>query len=224
MSPRPNVVFAFFALAAVACAADPLAPVFDRIDAASKTFEGLTADITENDHNAVVNEDDIRTGTIKLARDKSGAIRLLIEYRGSHTDKLAFDGHEGLVYHPKTNILDVFDMAKYQGVVNQYLALGFGASSADLKAAYDITWLGDEKIGTAGTAHLKLVPKSAETKKNLKYAELWYGSSGLIVQQKLVWPAGDYRMVTFSSVRTGVVTEKDLELKPKGATRHKIEQ
>ena len=193
-------------------------------DAASKTFVGLTADITENDHNAVVNEDDIRTGAIKLARDKAGLIRVLIEYKGNHTDKLAFDGHEGLVYHPKTNILDVFDMAKYQGAVNQYLALGFGASSAELKSAYDITYLGEEKIGTAGTAHLKLVPKSADTKKNLKQAELWYGSNGLIAQQKLVMPSGDYRMVTFSSVKTGAVAEKDLELKPKGATRHKIEQ
>jgi hypothetical protein len=134
MGPGSHFIFAFVTASALCCAADPSALVFDRIDAASKTFVGLTADITENDHNAVVNEDDIRTGAIKLARDKAGLIRVLIEYKGNHTDKLAFDGHEGLVYHPKTNILDVFDMAKYQGAVNQYLALGFGASSAELKS------------------------------------------------------------------------------------------
>jgi outer membrane lipoprotein-sorting protein len=60
------------------------------------------------------------------------------------------------------------------------------------------------------------VPK---TKGSLKLAELWFGGNGLVVQQKFLETSGDYTLVTYSNMKPGPVSEKDLELKlPKGAT------
>ncbi len=81
------------------------------------------------------------------------------------------------------------------------MLLGFGAGSAELKATYNITYLGDEKIGSQPTSHLKLVPKATDTLRSLKQAELWFAENGLVAQQKFVQPAGDYKLVIYSNLR-----------------------
>ena len=69
---------------------------------------------------------------------------------------------------------------------------------------------------------MKLVPKSAATLQKLKQADLWFGTNGLVAQQKFLYPSGDYRLVTYSNMKVGAVPEKDLELKtPKGAVIQK---
>ena len=44
-------------------------------------------------------------------------------------------------------------------MVDQFLLLGFGASSAELKQDYDVTLIGMEKLGGENTWHLQLIPQ-----------------------------------------------------------------
>lgn len=222
MRHRSAPVLSFFAVAALSFAADPLTAVFEHIDAASKTFKGMTADITNTTHTAIVPDDDnVETGNIKLLRSSGTLARILIEFKGRSARAIALDGHEGRVYNPKTNIVNIYDLASKQGTVNQFFLLGFGATSAELKTTYSITYVGEEKIGAQQASHLTLVPKSADTLRTLKQADLWYAANGLVTQQKLLWPGGDYWLVTYSNMKLGAPPEKDLELKPKGATFQK---
>jgi outer membrane lipoprotein-sorting protein len=207
--------------AALLHAADPLDAIFARIDATAKTFKGMTADISNTEHHAIVpDDDDVSTGIIRLLRVRPGLTRLYANLSGAAgTQNYAVDGAEVRVYNPKTKILDIYDLSSRQGTINQFLLLGFGASSTDLKSTYNITYVGEEKVGEQVTTHLKLVPKSAETLHTLKQADLWFSpQTGLVARQKLFFGAGDYKLVTYSNMKPGALQEKDLELKPKDAT------
>lgn len=189
-------------------AADPLDAVFARIDQAAKTFKGLTADITNTAYTAVVDNKDVQTGTIKLLPTKDGTHVLMSRQDGM---VLSFNGHKGREYNPKTKVVDEKDFA--ENVVNQYLQLGFGATSAQLKATYDIAYVASEKVGNQQTSHITLIPKSPEMRRDMKQAELWIGENGLAVQQKIVRSDGDYQLYTYSHTTLGAMPEKDLEIK-----------
>jgi len=210
-------IFCLCIVAPSAHAAESLDAVFARIDQASKTFKGLTADITNTAYTAVVDTKDVQTGSIKLLPTKDGTHVLLSRQDGM---VLSFNGHKGREYNPKTNVVDEKDFA--QNVVNQYLQLGFGATSAQLKATYDIAYVGAEQIGNQQTSHITLIPKSPEMRRDMKQAELWIGENGLAVQQKIVRPDGDYQLYTYSHMTLGAMPEKDMEIKvPSGATIQK---
>jgi outer membrane lipoprotein-sorting protein len=216
-SLRAVLIFFLCVIAPVAHAADPLDAVFARIDQAAKTFKGLTADITNTEYTAVVDNKDVHTGTIKLLPAKDGTHVLLVRQDGM---ELAFNGHKGQSYNPKTNVVDEKDFS--QSVVSQYLQLGFGATSAQLKTTYDIAYAGAEQIGNQQTSHITLIAKSPETRRDMKQAELWIGENGLAVQQKIVRPDGDYQLYTYSHMTLGAMPEKDLAIKVhSGATIQK---
>lgn len=223
MMHRLTVIFSISALAAMSAVADPLDAVFARIDAVAKTFKGMAADISNTQHTAIVDSDDVQTGTIKLLRVKPGVTRILVDWKGdTGAQIIALDEHEGRIYNRKANVEDVYPLADRQSTVNQLLLLGFGATSEELKATYDITYVADENVDGRQTSHLKLLPKSVETKRTMKQADLWFAQNGLVAQQKFVYPSGDFKLAKYTNVKLGSIPEKDLELKlPKGATIQK---
>ncbi len=77
---RLNILLSLLALQALSLAADPLDSVFTHIDAASKTFRAMTADISQTDHTAIVNDDSVKIGSIKLLRGKGGDTRMLVAF------------------------------------------------------------------------------------------------------------------------------------------------
>jgi outer membrane lipoprotein-sorting protein len=135
-------------------AADSLDAVFARIDQAAKTYKGLSADITNTVYTAIVDDKKTDTGTIKLLQTKDRT-HVLMSIKDGQV--LSFDGRKGRAYNPKTNVVDEKDFAP--GVVSQYMQLGFGTTSVQLKANYDISFAGTEQIGGQQTAHITLVPK-----------------------------------------------------------------
>jgi outer membrane lipoprotein-sorting protein len=205
-----RIFILYLCLTATVHAADSLDPVFARMDSAAKTFKGLTADVSDTAYTAIVDDRKVETGTIKLLQGKNGT-RVLLNLKGGSV--ISFDGHKVQDYNPTTNVVDEFVVAPNK--VNQYLQLGFGATSAELRANYDVTYAGTEQIGSQQASHIILIPKSPETRRDLKQAELWIGDNGLAVQQKILRPDGDYQLMTYSNMKLGAVPEKDLELKLK---------
>jgi outer membrane lipoprotein-sorting protein len=189
-------------------AADPLDPVFARIDQAAKAFKGMSADIANTEYTSITDSKDVHPGTIKLLPAKDGTHVLLSRQDGL---MLSFDGHKGRSYNLKTNIVDEKNISP--NMVDQYLMLGFGASSAQLKASYEVAYSGAEQIGNQQTSHITLVPKSPDMRRDMKQAELWIGDNGLVVQQKIVRPDGDYQLFTYSHMTLGAMPEKDTEIK-----------
>jgi len=194
--------------------------VFTAMDKTAPQFRGVTGDIQRDVYTAVVDDHSQDSGVIKVKRDKTHGTLMLIEFTSPALKYLAIDGDKASVYTPQTKTVQEVDIKK--GLVDQFLLLGFGASSEDLKEHYDVQLLGTETVDGHPTWHLQLIPKSPDILKNLKKAELWIGQAhGLPVREKLYTSArGDYQLVTYSHMRLNPpLSDGDLKLKlPKGVT------
>lgn len=196
----------FIVLAALPLAAQSLDEAYARIDQAAAQFKSVTADIKRNVHTAVINDDERDQGNIKVLREKRRDTKMLIQFTGADAKAVAIDGSQISLYTPKEKLVQVYDIGAKKDVVDQFLLLGFGASSKELKDNYNITLAGMEAINGENTWHLVLIPKSAEALKNLKKAELWISQqTGLPIQQKFTTSSGgDYHLVTYSNMKQNV--------------------
>jgi outer membrane lipoprotein-sorting protein len=205
---RPNGVRLFAALifllpiAAQSLSAQSLDAVYARLDKSAQQFKSLTADIKRDVHTAIVNDDSIENGSIKVKREKSGT-RMLIDFVTPDKKTIALDGDTGSVYYPKIKTVQIYNVGEKRSMVDQILLLGFGATSDELKTAYDMKWIGAEQIDGKPTNHIQLIPKSKDILTRIKKAELWISdSTGTPLRQRFVTSAsGDSMLVTYSDVK-----------------------
>jgi len=176
---------------------------FARLDKTAQQFKAVTADIQRDVYEAVINDHEKDLGTIKARREKTHETRMLIDLTSPDAKTALIDATTVSVYYPKIKTVQVYDIGAKRGLVEKFLLLGFGASSAELKEQYDITWVGMEKLGAENTWHLQLIPKSSDVLQRLRKAELWIGeSNGLPAQQRFVTSTtGDFMLVTYTNVR-----------------------
>jgi len=192
---------------------------FARMDKTALQLKSVVAGIKRDVHTTVINDDEIDNGTIELKRAKAHDTRMLIDFTGRDAKTVSLGESTVSVYYPKIKTVQVYEVGAKKQMVEQFLLLGFGASSAELKQAYDVTWAGIENIGGQQTGHLKLVPKSPDVSRQMASAELWISQmNGLPVQQKIVFSSGDYWLVTYSDMKYNPPLSDDaLKLKtPKG--------
>ena len=193
---------------------------FAFMDKIAQQFKSVTADIQRDNYTALIDDHEKDMGTIKAKRDKSHDTAMLIELTSPQAKSIAIGGTEAVIYTPKLKTADIYDIKR--GLVDQFLLLGFGSSSAEVNEHYAVSFMGTEKVGSDTTWHLQLVPKSPEELKYLKKAELWISqSSGLPAQEKLYTSAsGDYELVNYLNVKLNPgLSDKDVKLNlPKGVT------
>jgi outer membrane lipoprotein-sorting protein len=203
-------------------AAQTLNDTFDRMDKAAAQLKSITAGINRDVHTAIINDDEIDKGTFHMKREKSHGVLMLIEFTGAAARHVALDDSTVTVYNPKINNAQVFEIGAKKQMVEQFLLLGFGATSAELKQSYDVSWVGAEAVDGQQTGHLKLVPKAPDASQKMSGAELWISASsasnGLPVQQKILFTNGDYWLVKYSDIRMNPrVSDDTFKLKlPKG--------
>lgn len=193
---------------------------FAAMDKVAQQFKGVSSDITRDVYTVVIDDHEKDMGTMKAKREKSGYARMRIDFTSPAEKVIVLDDNKASVYTPKTKTVQEVDIKR--GLAEQFLLLGFGASSTEIREHYDVTGLGSEKAGNVDTWHILLVPKSPEVLKNLKKAELWISQmSGLPVKEKLYTSTtGDYELVTYSNVRLNPpLPDSALKLNlPKGVT------
>jgi len=220
---RLQAVFRNFAILltlAIPLGAQSLDDVFLRLDKAAPGFKSMAADIQRVVHTAVINDDSTETGTMKIRRQKARETQMLIEFTAPDPKSIALADSTVSVYYPKIKTVQIYDVGDKRNLIDQFLLLGFGATSAELREAYEIAPAGSEAIGGQNTSHIQLVPKSKEVLQRLKKADLWISdTSGMPVRQKfLTSAAGDYMVVTYSNLKHNpALTDSALKLNyPKG--------
>jgi len=183
--------------------ADELQAVFAKIDAGATGFKGLTADIHRVAHVDLINEDDPESGTIALKRPKAHDIRMRIDFREPSQKQVAYANNRVEIYYPKLNSVDEYDLRQHKGLVEQFLLLGFGSTSQDLRSAYQIRYIGQEPINGQSTWRVELTPKSQEAAETFPKIELWISQeTGMALQQKLHEKGGkDYQLATYSNMK-----------------------
>lgn len=204
-------LLSFFA--AYAQQPDPgnLDSVLKKMDEAAANFRTTQADFEWDRYERVIDEvDDVQTGTIYYRRSgKDIEMKADIKMAGSAAGQLKpepkfvlFSGGKIRMYQPKPDQVTEYDLGKNSSDFESYLVLGFGGSGQDLVKAFDVTYVGTEKINGVATAQLRLVPKSTRVRNNFKQIFLWIDlDKGISVQQKFIDPQDDYRLAKYSNIQ-----------------------
>jgi len=224
MHLRAALVLAFtVGLAALPTSPDSLESVLERMDRTAASFRTFSADLRSVAHTAVIDEDDVTTGTILVKRANRG-MDMLMELTTPAADRksIAIHGQRAEIYYPKMKTIEEYDISRYRALLGQFLLIGFGTSGKELAEAYNMKVLGTDQVAGLQATRLELVPKSPEVLKNLKRLELWIPESGdYPVQQKFYLAAGDYKLATYTNAKKNPpLSDSDLKLRaPRDAKR-----
>jgi len=215
-------VLVLTAAACSLCAGADLKQTLARVDQAAAGFRGLIAKVKKLDYTAVIKESAVETGQITLRRPKPRDLKMLAEFTAPDERAVAFDGRKVQIYYPRLLTVQEYDLGKQSSLVDQFLVLGFGATSAELSKTYDIKWGGEETLNGVPCGRLELLPKSEEARQHVRMIEIWVSSKdGLTQQQKIHQPSRDYKLITYTDIKLNPPLKDDstrLKL-PKGVKK-----
>jgi outer membrane lipoprotein-sorting protein len=198
--------------------------VLSKMDRVASDFRSLTADIEQIKYTAVVNDTSSETGQIFVRRDQ----KMRIDLTKPDPKTILRTGDALFIYTPKINRVEEYNLGKHRDIIDQYMRLGFGTKSQDLRKSYEIKLTGEEEIEHRKALLLELTPKSEEVRKQITRIQMWVDeSSWLPVQQKFFEASGgDYFLVKYSNMMKNLKID-DSKFKPdwpKNATRIKPRQ
>jgi len=208
---------------------DDLAAVYARMDQAAPKFKGMRADMKRVSHTALLNIDEINTGTILVKVPKPHDYHILIDFLEPDKKTVAIAGTKAEMFLPKANEIQEYNFGKgHRAEIEQFLKLGFGSTSAELRDAYTVTYGGPETVAGQKAVRIVLVPKSKDLAATFPKFELWISAepatSGLSIQQKMYEAGGNYTVATYSKVKLDPnIPDSALKLNPpKGVTRRPV--
>ncbi len=171
--------------------------VIRQLDAASKNFHGLSADVERTKVTVVVNDKSTESGTILVHDDK-----MLLEMKPPDARTILRTGDNLYVYNPGLKRVEEYNLAQHRALVDQYLLLGFGTSGKELEKSYLITLLGEPTVDDKKTVELELTPKSQEARDQISKIQIWLDeSSWLPIQQQFnETGSGDYFVIRYTKL------------------------
>ncbi len=171
--------------------------VLRQMDAASKDFRSLAAEMERTKVTVVVNDRSTETGTIRVRGDK-----MILQITAPDTRTVLRTGDNLYIYNPGLKRVEEFNLGKNRGMVDQFLLLGFGTPGRDLQKSYTVKLAGESTINDRKTVELELTPTSGDVRKYISKFEIWLDlSSSLPVQQEFVEAgSGDYSIVKYTHV------------------------
>jgi outer membrane lipoprotein-sorting protein len=195
--------------------------VLAMMDKSAKDFRTLTADIENVKYTAVVKDTSTETGQIWVRHDQ----KMRIDFTKPEPRTILRTGDSLFLYNPKLNRVEEYDLGKNRALIDQYIRLGFGTKSEDLRKSYDVAVTGEEELDHKKTVVLELTPKSDQVRAQINKIQMWIDeASWLPLQQKFYEPgSGDYILFHYTNIIKNLKIN-DSKFKqdwPKGATHEK---
>jgi outer membrane lipoprotein-sorting protein len=164
--------------------------VLGMMDKSAQDFHTLTADIEHIKYTAVVKDTSTETGHIFVRRDE----KMRIEIMKPDLRTILRTGDSLFIYNPKINRVEEYDLGKNRSMVDQYVLLGFGTKSDNIKKSYLVSVIGEEELDHKKTVVLELTPKSDQIRNQIIKIQMWIDeASWLPIQQKFFEAgSGDY--------------------------------
>jgi outer membrane lipoprotein-sorting protein len=186
---------------AVGARGESLADVLARMDKAAVEFRSFSADVKRTEYTAVLSESQTSDGAIRMRRTKGGVTGIL-EFGEPDPRRMRFDGRTAQTYYPKANRVEIIDIGKHGGAVEQFILLGFGTTAAEMRKSYEIKLGGTEQLGGVATTRIELTPKEAEARKLVTKIELWLPEGqGNPIQEKVSTPSHNYNLFVYSNLK-----------------------
>ena len=172
--------------------------VLEMMDKSAKDFRTLTADIENVKYTAVVQDTSTETGQIFVRRDQ----KMRIEFTKPEARTILRTGDSLFLYNPKLNRVEEYDLGKNRAMVDQYIRLGFGTKSEDLKKSYVVTVTGEEELDHRKTAVVELTPKSDQIRSQITRIQMWIDEASWLPMQQKIFESGsgDYILFHYTSM------------------------
>jgi len=229
MIPRKRLPVALFAIAAtlgVLSAADITRDqALAKMDEAAGRFKGLEANIQIVHHMEVIHEDDTQSGTILVKRPNRKDLHVKVSIDKPEPKIAVANKKEATVYYPSSGEEQSVNMEQKGSMVDMILTLGFGGTSQELLADYDVTLGGTQSVAGQSATLLQLIPKSQQMKDQWKKIDLWISDqTGYAVQQKFYEAGKDYNLITYANVQPRAdIADSAFNLNvPKGAKKDQL--
>jgi outer membrane lipoprotein-sorting protein len=184
---------------ATAGSAATVAEILARMDQAAAKFSQMSADVQHTTHTAVLNEDSLESGSVRMRRLPTGEIQGLVALSKPDPKFYSFEKRKLRIYTPKINTVQEFDLGEHGEQLDRFLSIGFGTSGKELAQAYQVELVADDKVPQ--TTRVKLTPRDPEVKKYLTRIDLWITAENYPVQELLREPSGDTILVNYSNVQ-----------------------
>ncbi len=196
-----------------------LAEILERMNEAGRRLKDISAKLTYTKVTVLVNDRLTETGTLYFRSGRHPEIR--IDFNPPDAKTVLFRKKTGEMYLPNINQIQVYNLSHHQELVQQFLLLGFGSSTQELKRAYDIRFAKEEPMGGNQTALLELTPRNKNVAAQLSKIDLWINEeSWFPVQQQFFEPSGDYMTARYSDIQVNRgIPPSEFRLRVKGAKR-----
>ncbi|HKV26615.1 MAG TPA: outer membrane lipoprotein-sorting protein [Candidatus Acidoferrum sp.] len=195
--------------------------VLEMMDRSAKDFRSLTADIQDVKYTAVVKDTSTETGQIWVRHDQ----KMRIEITKPEARTILRTGDSLYIYNPKINRVDEYDLGKNRAVVDQYIRLGFGTRSEDLKKSYVVAMTGEEEFDHRRTVVLELTPKSERLRAQISKIQMWIDEASWMPLQQKFYETGseDYILFHYTNLMKNLkINEAKFKQDwPKDVTREK---
>jgi len=199
-----------------------LESVLDKMDAGARDFRTLTANVEHIKYTDVVKDTSSESGQMWLQKKDE---KMRIEFARPDQRTILRSGNSLAIYNPKINRVEEYDLGKDRALVDQYVRLGFGTRSEDLKKSFDLKFVAEQDLDGRKTLLLELAPRTEQVRAQISRIEMWVDESAWLPLQQKFFEAGsgDYFVFHYSDIKKNLKIE-DSRFKqdwPKNATKIK---
>ncbi len=197
-----------------------LESVLASMDAAAAGFTSVVSNLEYTKVTVLVNDRSTEKGQIYFQKSK-GKIRVMIAFREPAEKYVLFAGGKVSLYRPKIGQVEEYSLSQKEGLLEQFLLLGFGTAGAELQKAYRVSFGGEERLEGEPVFRLELAPKGEAIATQLQRVELWISpATGQPLQQKFFEPSEDYLIARYRDLKTNLkIPDKTFRLPLRGKVR-----
>jgi outer membrane lipoprotein-sorting protein len=190
--------------------------IYKQMEAAGRNLHSFSAKIAQKRYTAILKEfGTTETGDFYLARAKDGSTMMRRDFSSPGRSILTIKGDMAINYQPGINQAQMANLGKNTDKAAEFLTLGIGRPPADLQKNYDISYQGEEAVGSVPCAVLSMKSKDPKMAKWYPLILMWVKkATGIPIQYRLQEPNNDYSLVTFSDEKVNVkIPESTFEQK-----------
>src|SRR3990172_11194876 len=107
------------------------------MDRAAARFSTVAGNLEYTKVTVIVNDHSTERGTISFEKAK-GKTRVMLAFKEPAEKFVLFEGNKVSLYRPRIAEVEEYNIGQRQGLVEQFLLLGFGTPGSELQKAYQI--------------------------------------------------------------------------------------
>lgn len=198
------LTFILGAFAAVGTQAQPTTEILKRMDEHYKALKSLQANILREKTDTALGETDKMSGTLSLLPGAGRNFSMRLDWIDPRNETISVVNGQYVLYTPgiKQAYTGSSDSKQLNNKGGSALKVISMTKKEELKATYDIQYLGQENIsGGIPTWHLKLTPKA---KAEYQFADIWVDGNGMPLQVRITQSNNDTDVILLTNLKKNV--------------------